>query len=176
MIKPINQLSQIPADLQAYLRAGLSVCGGLAEGHAGTPGPVGQPAAYGLIHPPRPEDTQSCRSLRPPPAARRHFGRLEWKRSHNGRRGLKSCGSNIGSSERPPRACVHVCALRERFTLRHKSRESFSFEGWEVVHIMFDRIRASKHSLTDKGNNYLSFKCLKILRSPLLLLLNMLLR
>lgn len=35
MTEQINQLSQIPADPQAYLRAGLSVCGGLAQGRRG---------------------------------------------------------------------------------------------------------------------------------------------
>lgn len=42
----------------------------------------------------------------------------------------------------------------------------------EVVHIMSDRIPASKHRLKDKGNNYLSFMCLSFLFS-LLWLLNM---
>lgn len=48
-------------------------------------------------------------------------------------------------------------------------------EGFGAAGIMFDRILASKEGLMDGGNNYLSFKCLRILCSPPLLLLNMLL-
>lgn len=46
-------------------------------------------------------------------------------------------------------------------------------EGFGVARIVFDRILASNAGLMDGGNNYLSFKCLRILCSPLLLLLNM---
>lgn len=49
-------------------------------------------------------------------------------------------------------------------------------EGLGAAPIVFDRILASKHTLMDGGNNYLSFKCLRTLCSPLLLLLNTLLR
>lgn len=48
-------------------------------------------------------------------------------------------------------------------------------DGCAAAGIMSDRIPASKDGLMDGGNNYLSFKCLRILCSPLLLLLNMLL-
>lgn len=74
------------------------------------------------------------------------------------------------------RACVHACArvfMNDSCgSTTQKLRVIFIWR-LRVVHIMFDRILASKHSLMDKGNNYLSFMCLRFLCSPLLLLLNM---
>lgn len=46
-------------------------------------------------------------------------------------------------------------------------------EGLGVVHLMSDRILASKHGLMDGPNNCLSFKRRRRLSSPALLLLNM---
>lgn len=155
-------------------------CTVLFDGHAGRPGAVGQPAAYGDIHRHTLKDTQSCRSLHPSPAVRRHFGKLKWKWIHNGHLALKSCGNNIGQAKGCPAQCVrvHVCVrVYEWFMLQcnTKARTLRIALIWrlEVVNIMFDRILASKHSLMDKGNNYLSFMCLRFLFSPLLLLLNM---
>lgn len=48
--------------------------------------------------------------------------------------------------------------------------------GFGAAPIVFDRILASKRTLMDGANNYLSFKCRRTLCSPPLLLLNTLLR
>lgn len=119
-------------------------------------------------------------SLHPSPAVRGHFGKLKWKWIHNGHLALKSCGNSIGQAKKTalPHVCVFVCVFMNDSCcgatkkLTHDLRIIFIWR-LEVVHIMFDRILTSKHSLTDKGNNYLSFMCLRFLFSPLLLLLNM---
>lgn len=127
----------------------------------GLAGPSGGPAAHALIPPQKPKMHKASPSC----CEETHWqAQMErdvpwWPGSGRGRRG------------RPGRTEDAHVGASDRLILR--GCRAVPSEGSGVVHLMSDRILASKHGLMDGPNNCLSFKRRRRLGSPASLLLNM---